>query len=335
MARANRRDVAKLAGVSTAVVSYVINNGPRPVAAATRERVLAAMGQLAYRPNAAARALKLARTNVIGLAVNDLTNPFFAEFAGYLQNIALEAGYAVMIANIGQDGAWETGQLQSIVDREVDGVIAFGLRSSGALETLQASGLSIVSMDWAMHDESVRAVTIDEYAATRTALDHLIEHGHDEVAFIGGLGDPTLRHQSWQDVMRSRTSPRRLKEIQEQDEFNERGGYQAALRLLDGKRQRPTALFVASDVQAFGVLRAAYELHLSVPGDLAIISFDGTVASQFTCPALSAVELPLESMATLSFQKLIDRDGHLEPRTTLPHRLVVRESCGRHQPSRR
>jgi LacI family transcriptional regulator len=330
MARANRRDVAKLAGVSTAVVSYVINNGPRPVAAGTRARVLAAMEELAYRPNAAARALKLARTNVIGLAVNDITNPFFAEFAGYLQNIAFDAGYAVMIANIGQDGLWETGQLRSIVDREVDGVIAFGLRSSGALASLQVSGLPIVSMDWAMHDESVRAVTIDEYAATRTALDHLIEHGHDEIAFIGGRGDPTLRHQSWLDAMRRRMSPKRLRELQEQDEFNERGGYQAALRLLDGKPKRPRALFVASDVQAFGVLRAAYELCLAIPDDLAVISFDGTVASQFTCPALSAVQLPLENMAELSFRKLVDSDGDLEARTTLPHRLVVRESCGNH-----
>ncbi|WP_238009132.1 LacI family DNA-binding transcriptional regulator [Dactylosporangium sp. AC04546] len=334
MARANRQDVAKLAGVSTAVVSYVINNGPRPVATATRERVLAAMEQLAYRPNAAARALKLARTNVVGLAVNDLTNPFFAEFAGYLQDIAFKAGYAVMIANIGQDGSWESGQLQSIVDREVDGIIAFGLRSSGTLESLQASGLPIVSMDWAMHDKSVRAVTIDEHAGTRLALDHLIEHGHDEVAFIGGLGDPTLRYQSWLDAMRPRTSARRLKELQEQDEFNERGGYRAARRLLDGKRKRPSALFVASDVQAFGVLRTAYELRLSIPDDLAVVSFDGTVASQFTCPALSVVELPLEQMATLSFQKLFDDDEALEQHTTLEHRLVIRESCGHHQPAR-
>lgn len=331
MARANRRDVAKLAGVSTAVVSYVINNGPRPVAPATRARVLAAMEQLAYRPNAAARALKLARTNVVGLAVNDITNPFFAEFASYLQNVAYDSGYAVMIANVGQDGSWETGQLQSMVDREVDGVIAFGLHSSGALSSLKASGVAIVSMDWAMHDQSVSAVTIDDYAATRMALDHLAEHGHDEVAFIGGVGDPTRRHEAWQDAMRTGRSPQRLMELQEYDQFNERGGYQAALRLLDGERERPAALFVASDVQAFGVLRAAHELHVSIPDDLAIISFDGTAASQFTCPALSAVQLPLESMAIHSFQKLVDRDGDLESHVTLPHRLVIRESCGHHR----
>jgi LacI family transcriptional regulator len=330
MARANRQDVARLAGVSTAVVSYVVNNGPRPVAAATRARVLAAMEQLAYRPNAAARALKLARTNVIGLAVNDITNPFFAEFASYLQNIAYESGYAVMIANIGQDGSWESSQLQSMVDREVDGVIAFGLHSSSTLSSLKAAGVAIVSMDWAMHDESISAVTIDDYAATRTALDHLSAHGHDEVAFIGGLGDLTSRHRSWQDAMRQRVSPPRLAELQERDQFNERGGYQAALRLLDGRRATPTALFVSSDVQAFGVLRAAYELKVSIPDDLAIISFDGTVASQFTCPALSAVQLPLESMAIHSFGMLVDRDRYPESRTTLPHTLVIRESCGPH-----
>jgi LacI family transcriptional regulator len=192
------------------------------------------MEQLAYRPNAAARALKLACTNVIGLAVNAISNPFFAEFARYLQNIAFDAG------------------------------------------------------------------------------------------------DPTLRHQSWLDAMGRRMSPKRLRELQEQDEFNERGGYQAALRLLDGKRKRPRALVVASDVQAFGVLRATYELRLTIPDDLAVISFDGTVASQFTCRALSVVQLPVENMAKLSFRKLVDGDGDLEARTTLPHRLVVRESCGNH-----
>jgi LacI family transcriptional regulator len=328
MTRANREDVARLAGVSTAVVSYVINNGPRPVAEATKVRVLAAMDELHYRPNASARALKLARTNVVGLLMTDITNPYFSEFAHHLQDHAYAHGYGLMIANTGPDGVKETAELHNMLAREVDGIAIYGVRKPETLETILRAGIRVMSLDWHLDRPNIPSVGIDDYGATREAVEHLIAHGHDEVAFIGGKDDLTLRLRAWTDIMGARCTPDRLSELRAVDEFTREGGFDATLRLLK-QPNPPAAIFVSSDVQAFGALRAVQHVGLKIPDDVAIVSLDGTDASAFTYPSLTAIRLPLAEIAKHCIDKLTagDQDGtHI----TVPHTLVIRESCGHH-----
>lgn len=326
--RTNRQDVARLAGVSTAVVSYVVNDGPRPVAEATRERVLAAMKELNYRPNQLGRALKLSKTDVLGLLMTDITNPYYSEFARIFQDLAYEAGYAVMIANTGYDAAKEAAELKTLLAREVDGIAAWGVQKGDSLDVLLSSGVRTVSMDWHISREEMPSVAIDDYGAVREAVEHLRSHGHGVVAYIGGYNDRTMREQAWRDAMKG-TLGDAANEYAEWGEFSRDGGYHAALRLLD-RRDRPTAVFVSSDVQAFGVIRATEVLGLSVPDDVALISFDGTLASRFTSPPLTAIQVPFEAIARHCLRKLTEPDGTFELHTTVPHALVLRESCGRH-----
>jgi LacI family transcriptional regulator len=323
--RANRQDVARLAGVSTAVVSYVVHGGPRPVAPATRDRVLAAIDQLNYRPNASAQALKLLKTYVLGLLMTDITNPYYSEFARIFQDLSYEAGYAVMIANTGYDAAKESAELQTLLAREVDGIATWGVQKDESLEVLASSGIRTVSMDWHINREEVPSVAIDDYGATRDAVEHLLSHGHERIGFVGGFKDRTMREQSWRDTMLPLLGDD-MEGFAEWGEFSRDGGYHAAIRLLD-RKDRPSAVFVSSDVQAFGALRAAQVLKLNVPEDLAVISFDGTVASAFTSPPLTAIQVPLEQIARHCLRKLIAREI-FELHTTVPHHLEIRSSCG-------
>lgn len=326
MGRANREDVARLAGVSTAVVSYVVNGGPRPVAEATRTRVLAAMEELNYRPNASARALKLARTYVLGLMMTDITNPYYSEFARIFQDLAYEAGYAVMIANTAHDGAKEIAELRSLLAREVDGIAAYGVRQEETLELLASSGVRTVSMDWHLTREGMPSVVIDDYRATRLAIEHLHGHGHRRIGFIGGTGDRTMRQTAWRDTVGPVVGDE-LEDLAEWGEFSRDGGYHATMRLLD-RPDRPSAVFVSTDVQAFGSLRAARVLRLKVPQDVAVVSFDGTVASAFTSPPLTTIQVPFEQVARQCLRKLTAPRESFELHTTLDHHLEVRSSCG-------
>lgn len=122
-----RTDVARLAGVSTAVVSYVTNDGPRPVAAATREKVLAAMRELDYRPNAVARALRLQRAQAVGLVVPDVSNTYFGALARELSNQAFTAGYALLLGDSDDDPDRERAQIESLVSHQIDGLIIVSL----------------------------------------------------------------------------------------------------------------------------------------------------------------------------------------------------------------
>lgn len=324
--RANRQDVARLAGVSTAVVSYVINDGPRPVAAATKAKVLEAMHVLSYRPNATARALKLQRTNVIGLLVRDITNPYFSELASAIQDHAHRAGYAIMIGTSGQGGVEETAEFQNLLDRQVDGIAVYGIRRDETLAAIERSGARVVSLDWHLDRPGVPSVGIDDFGAAREAVEHLLQHGYNEVGLIAGRDSADLREQAWADAMGIRISPERLTELRVFGDYTLEGGYEAALALLR-LPEPPRAIFVSSDVQAIGALRAAHSQGIRVPQDLALISIDGTDAGKFAFPSLSAIELPFAEIAEYIVGVLTSRSA---PATgqVFEHLLVRGESCG-------
>lgn len=331
MSRPTRNDVARRAGVSTAVVSYVLNDGPRPVADATRERVLRAIADLGYRPNASARALKLARTGVLGLFVPDIANPFFAAFARHVQDQAQRRDLAVMIGNTGLDPSREETQLGSIIERQVDGLIAFGIKGPAQLERLVMSGIPLVSMDWQLQDASVPTIVADDYGAARTAIEHLIDHGHSRIAFIGGpegLQVSGARRDAWQTLIGAGLDPVEAERLEVAAEFNLIGGYNGYIRLHEQLGGHPRALFASSDVQAIGAIRAATDLGIAVPTDLAVVSFDGTQVGEFSIPSLTAVRLPLELMAEHAVQKVLQGPGQLGLHSTVPHSLVIGESCG-------
>lgn len=331
MNRPTRREVAERAGVSTAVVSYVVNDGPRPVAPTTRAKVLAAIADLGYRPNAAARALKLSRTNIIGLLITDIRNPFFSEFAKLFQDLLHQRGYSVTIGNTELDPDLEQSQIDAMLAQEVDGVVSFGLTSTEHLERLLHQGMPVVSMDWRIREGPIPTIAVDDYGATQLAVRHLMADGYQEVAFIGGpelSGIAGARIQAWRDVVNEvGIAAARLPHIQAFGEFSRRGGWEAMMTLLT-QQDRPAAVFISSDVQALGALHACRQLGLRVPEDVAIVTFDGTEDSAFSAPPLSVIQLPLRAMAEQAVEAVLGLGEGPALHLTLPHSLSARASCG-------
>ena len=296
MAKVTRDDVARLAGTSTAVVSYVINNGPRPVAPATRERVLAAIKELGYRPDRVAQAMASRRTDLIGMIVPDARQPFFAEMAHAVEQAAAERGKMVLVGNSDYRDEREVHYLRAFLGMRVSGLILVSQgpseRAAAEIEAWDARVVLLHERPEAIDDV---AVVTDDVGGAQLATRHLLEHGNAYVACLGGMestpvvGDPVADHvEGWRRAMQEagRSTEGRLF----QAPYNRYDAYQVALKLLAGP-DRPPAIFCSTDDQAIGVLRAARELRIDVPGELAVAGFDDVKEAGLTDPPLTTVVL--------------------------------------------
>lgn len=326
-----RDDVARLAGVSTAVVSYVVNGGPRPVSAATAARVRDAIDRLGYRPNTTARALAVGSTKTLGLVVPDSTNAFFAEYAREIQRVATELGYAVLITNTGFDPAVELRCMIDLCDRQIDGLLLARATGQSRVGELSRRGLRtpVVLIDAMTPFPGYTTVGADAAGGAEGVVEHLLDlHGHASVALVVGESvDPAGdgRERGWTQA--HARAGRRLGAV-ERTAFSRQGGYEAGLRLLqrDGD-DRPTAVFVSSDIQAIGFLRAAHELGLDTPGQIAVGSFDDSDESRFCWPPLTTARQPTTAMAEAAVGAVLRQDVEAEHQV-FGMDLVVRRSCG-------
>jgi LacI family transcriptional regulator len=318
---ATTADVARLAGTSTAVVSYVINNGPRKVAPATRERVLRAIQELDYRPNGPARSLRSKRSRTLGLVLPDRPNSYLVELTRSIEDAAFDRGYVLVVGHRPEDAGRERDQLRMLLDHRVDALLMMGTPTAVQRELLAGSTIPVRHTD-------ARDPDIDNRGAMRAATGHLLGHGHRQVAYIGGpeeLVFAQLRREGWAAALDAAGIPRRGR-VWVQALDTRQGGYEAARRLLAGPL-RPSAVAAFNDEQAIGVLRAAAEADLTVPGDLAVFGFDATHDGEFTIPPLSTVRVPLADLATRIVSRALD--PHAETATEpLPFELVLRRSCG-------
>ncbi|MFR9675950.1 LacI family DNA-binding transcriptional regulator [Streptomyces sp. TR06-5] len=338
MAKVTRDDVARLAGTSTAVVSYVINNGPRPVASATKERVLSAIKELGYRPDRVAQAMASRRTDLIGLVVPDARQPFFAEMAHAVEQAAVEREKMVLVGNSDYLDDREVHYLRAFLGMRVSGLI---LISSGpserAASEIDAWDARVVLLHRRPEAIDDVAVVLDDVGGAQLATRHLLEHGHDHVVCLGGIdstpesGDPVTDHvEGWSRAMREagRSVDGRLVKAP----YNRYDTYRLALDLLRGP-DRPPAVFCATDDQAFGVLRAARELGIEVPRDLAVAGFDDVKEAALSDPPLTTVSSDRVAMARAAVDLVLD-DGlrvlgsRRERVRQFPSGLVVRRSCG-------
>lgn len=326
-ARVTRKDVARYAGVSTAVVSYVINAGPKKVAPATEAKVLDAIQVLGYRPNAAARALKLGSTEMLGLVIPDNTNPFFAELSHAIEDAANDRGYALLLTNSNGSTAKERKHVRNLLSRQVDGLLLTSVEDEPYLDDVVTTGIPAVLLNHYRPSKLLPTVGVDLTAGARAAVEHLIWHDYENIALVEGMNTantPDEREAGWAQAL----AAARLREGQIfTAPFSMEGGYRAGRRLVDA-RDRPRAVFVSSDAQAVGVLRALHEAGLEVPQDIALVSFDASFQSAFTWPALTAMHQPTEQMAEAAVSALLDRESAKARNMVFPTDLVIRRSCG-------
>lgn len=299
------RDVAAHAGVSKSLVSLVLR-GSAQVREDKRHAVLAAIEELGYRPNAAARSLSERRTRTIGVLLNDLRNPWYVELLDGLGAVLRSHGLHVLLAD--GHGARRLGDdlTRTFVDLGVDGLVAVGtLPDTRALGAAAERIPTVVAGTREPVLPRVDIVANDDASGARLATEHLIGLGHRRVAHIAGLGAvAALRRGSYEDVMRAHGLPARV----EQGDLTEEGGYRAAVRLLSGPaEQRPTAVFAFNDIAAIGALSAAEEMGLRVPRDLSLVGYDNTLLSRLRHVWLTTVDSAGQDVGRRAAQHLLDR----------------------------
>ena len=315
------REVAESAGVSYATVSHVINN-TRLVSQETRERVLAAMDALNYRPNALARSLRQGKTNTLGLVLPDSANPFFAEISRSIEDEAFKKGYSVFLCNTELDIQRELFYVDVLSKKQVDGIIFVAAGDQAdSLDFLRSRNMPVVLIDRDLPNVEVDAVLSDNQLGGFLATRHLLSLGHTRIACIAG---PSSITPSAERIIGYR---RALEEVglSYDESLILRGDYhaQSGMEITHSILQmepRPTAIFALNDLMALGALRAAAEAGCSVPQDLAVVGYDDLEIAHFTNPPLTTIAQPKREIGAQAVHLLVDRMSH---RNRPPTRLVL------------
>lgn len=321
--KVTRVDVARLSGVSTAVVSYVLNDGPKPVAAVTRERVLEAVRVLGYRPNAAARALSRGTGDMIGMIVVDSRNLYFAQLLHAVDRACAQRGRSLLIVNSARERQSTIEQVHELVARQIGGLIIADVLTEADQKVIAALGIPTLLMNQYIESSGLPAIGADLRAGAKQAVDHLVGHGYRDIAFVGGALAIDQRERGWSDSLRQAGLPLGPSVFAQ---FSYEGGLTAGQGIATDPH-RPRAVFAASDQIAVGLLAAFSDAGLRVPDDIAVVSLDGTTEAAYTRPALTTVAQPIAEMAEAAIKRLIE--GDTSPGfTTFPNELIVRRSCG-------
>ncbi|MDQ0643826.1 LacI family DNA-binding transcriptional regulator [Microbacterium murale] len=331
---ATLRDVAERAQVSMRTVSNVVS-GYTHVSERMRTKVLAAIDELDYRPNPVARTLRTGRTGMLALVVPEIDVPYFSELARDVIDAAAEVGYRVMIDQTGHDHERER-QLLTGEDRTMlfDGLLFSPLvTKSELLDMHGATRMPLILLGEHDFDGRYDHVAIDNVAAARDAVGHLIETGRTRIASIGSqpleeYSTPLQRSAGYEAALADAGVDLRPEYVVTAAHYSRADGYSAGRALL-ALDPRPDAIFCFSDLLAFGAMRAVFDAGLRVPEDVAVIGIDDVDEGRYSRPSLSTISLDTQFIARESVRRIIDRiEDPALPATEIvaPHKLVVRES---------
>ena len=337
--RPTSADVAALAGVSRTTVSFVLNGRDMAITAATRERVLDAARQLGYQPNASARQLAGGQSHTVGLVLRQTReqvagDAFLAETLRGLTNAARSRGFRVLVESFlpGEDGYGEL-----VRSRRTDGLVISGPRSDDRhLRDIIREGFPLV-LQGMLPGVDVPSVDVDNPAGARLAVEHLLGLGHRR---IGCITNAPLAYTAARERLDGYQAALKAVGIEpdpqwvEEAAFDAPSGRRAMQALLH--RADLEAVFVASDVVAFGAIDAVRAAGMRIPDDISIVGFDDIPLAAFLVPPLTTIHLPAYELGHAVGIALLDRISHapVPPRTLLPTKLVVRASTGPPRPSR-
>jgi LacI family transcriptional regulator len=319
MQKITRKDVAKKAGVSTAVVSYVINNGPRPTSMEARERVMAAIADLGYRANNVARSLTSNTSRIIGLLIPDSANAFFSEVAQGVEDTAFARGYRVIFCNTHGDRERLAEYIDALISQMVDGVIMITTPlSDHQLSVLEQYEIPVVLVDPEKKksekiNHPVGLVTVDGIEGGRLAANNFLENGHKEIAIITDSLDVSPSADRVEGFLEALSKAGIQAKVVLTTGDKSMDGYKATEQLLTSSNP-PTAIFALNDMLAIGVIRCANDKKVQIPEELNVIGYDDILFSSFITPRLTTVHQPKYQMGEVATKLLLNRiDSQKQP----------------------
>jgi LacI family transcriptional regulator len=332
------RDIAREAGVSITTVSRVLNNRP-DVSEATKKKVQNIISVLGYSPSSIARGLVLQRTYTIGLAIPDISNPFFPQVAKGVQSRAKELGYSVILFDTNNDVNEEKEAMELLKRKQVEGmIVSLSMDNVEELLSLKQEGFPVVQIDRVIPDCHIPSVTVDNVASAYGATEHLIDLGHRRVCHItGSFAFQTTRDRlrGYQLALQESNIDLTYADILEGD-YTIESGYRHMQSIL-ANRQDVTAIFAANDLMALGCYQAAFEYGVRIPQDISIIGHDDIELSQVVNPPLTTMSQPKYELGRAAAENLItliecsqSREECVEvEHTVLETTLIIRGSTAR------
>jgi DNA-binding LacI/PurR family transcriptional regulator len=328
MAQPTMQQVAERAGVSTALVSLVMRDAPN-VSDHRRKRVLEAADELGYRPNVLARNLASRRTETIGIVLNDLHNPFFAEIADGLQAEADSRDYRLLFGNGKHSRAGEAEAVETFLQFRVDGIVLVGSLDVDTMEKA-ARSTAVVVVGRRAPSSLLDTVNTDDAIGARLVVEHLVALGHERIAHLdGGSGAGAAeRSDGYVTAMRDHGLAQHVRIVH--GDFTERGGHAGAAELLRDD-EPPTAIFAGNDLSAVGALDYAMAAGLAVPHDISVVGYDNTALAAMNHLSLTTINQPTEDLGRAAINLLLERvnDARTSPvQFVRAPTLVKRNSSG-------
>jgi LacI family transcriptional regulator, galactose operon repressor len=339
------RDVARESGYSASTVSIVLNNAPlsRYIPPDTKERIHSAARTLGYRPNPLARSLRSQRSNVVGVMVFDITDPFCTPILRGLENSLYQASYLSLLADAHNDPHRFERYLEMLLDRRVEGLIVIAnwlVTDIKLLADLTERQIPTVIAGRAFDIQGVSTVSVDNEGGAGLALKQLYRLGHRDIAFLRGPKALTSSGQRWKGIrsfaqsVGLRLESKRIAELPESLDPN--SSFEAAVRLTAELLQQGkpfSALMAYDDVTALGALRALKNKGLRVPEDCSVIGFDDVAQAALSVPSLTTIRQPMEAMGSMSVGLILDAIKAVHQkrdvpvlRRKIPAELILRES---------
>lgn len=326
------KDVARHAGVSLGTASRVVNK-KAGVKEENRLAVERAIAELGYQPNFIARSLKVRHSLTFGMLIPDISSPYYPDLVRGAEDEARKWGYSLLLVNTDRSQEREGQALQLLLEKQVDGLLYVSNTlqedTHQALRTARCPVMLVSTRDYLRKE--LPSVSFDNCQGAMDATRHLLSLGHRRIALLAGPeNDPNAgqpRHQGYCDALREAGIPVDDSLILWGEDYSHAFGYQSGKALLQ-RGKPPTAIFSVADVIAMGACKAILDAGLRIPRDIAVMGFDGLAYTAYTYPSLSTIETPRYFMGARAARALIDSIDGRQPalETTLPHRLLVRES---------
>lgn len=323
-------DVAREANVSMATVSRVVNGNPN-VKPVTRKKVMDVIDRLGYRPNAVARGLASKKTTTVGLIIPDISNIFFAELARGIEDIATMYKYNIILSNSDENTDKELHLLNTMLGKQVDGLIFMGSNiTEDHIAEFKKSPVPIVLAGSIEDSGEMPSVNIDYEQAAYDSVNFFISNGHKNIALVIGNREESIsikKLAGYKKALENHNIPFNAEYVVEGD-FSYESGIEAANRLSD-LEEKPTAVLVAADEMAVGVVNAVQDRGFKVPDDLEVISFDNTKLTLMVRPQVTTVVQPLYDIGAVAMRlltKLMNKEEVEERAVVLPHRIEERNS---------